>query len=257
MWECHATMTKKDACLSKEMLLPDHSLTFIHRQKSLPSATSILSYSPMAYNTTISLDSLTCTDYVNFCKCQDRLGQFFWSKNDSKYLNVKLKVFKKSDNSEFRLVHTLSMGEAGFNQFMRLMNELVNATENFAREENLTPMLIPTKSKDMDEQLTLAFKVVDVLDRANREIYVTLLQYNVDKPQTSYAQVRLFGRKKEDEKFQQIVYVNYKLEEFIYLLDLMISVSDKVFSNQPICNVLSNVFSTVYFPSKFFLFESR
>ena len=76
------------------------------------------------------------------------------------------------------------------------------------------------------------------MDRANRKICVTLLQYNVDKPESSYAQVRLFERKKEDEKFQQVVYVNYKLEEFIYLLDVMNSVYDKVTTNQPICNVL-------------------
>ena len=60
----------------------------------------------------------------------------------------------------------------------------------------------------------------------------------MDKPESSYAQVQLFVRKKEDEKFQQVVYVNYKLEEFIYLLDVMNSVYDKVLTNQPICNVL-------------------
>ena len=49
--------------------------------------------------------------------------------------------------------------------------------------------------------------------------------------------VQLFARKKEDEKFQQVVYVNYKLEEFIYLLDVMNSVYEKVVTNQPICNV--------------------
>ena len=121
---------------------------------------------------------------------------------------------------------------------MRLRNQLVKAAENFAREENLTPVLIPRMSKDMDEQPKLAHKVVDVVDRANRKICVTLLQYNVDKPESSYAQTRLFARKKEDEKFQQVVYVNYKLEELIYLLDVMNSVFDKVITNQPICNVL-------------------
>ena len=89
----------------------------------------------------------------------------------------------------------------------------------------------------MDEQLKLAHKVVHVVDRANRKISVTLLRCNVDKPESSYAQVRLFARKKEDEKFQQVVYVNYKLEEFIYLLDVMNSVNDKVITNQPTCNV--------------------
>ena len=121
---------------------------------------------------------------------------------------------------------------------MRLRNRLVNAAESFAREENLTPVLIPTMSIDMDEQLKLAHKVVDVVDLTNREIFVTLLRYNVDKPESFYAQVRLFARKKEDEKFQQVVYVNYKLEEFIYLLDVMNSVYDKVITNQHFCSVL-------------------
>ena len=93
-------------------------------------------------------------------------------------------------------------------------------------------------SEDMDEQIKLAHKVNDVVERANRKICGTLLRYNRDKPNSSYANVRLSGRKKEDEKFQQIVYVKYKLEEFIYLLDLMISVYDKIFTNQRICNVL-------------------
>ena len=143
----------------------------------------------MAYNTTASLDKLTCTDYVDFGKGQDRFGQFFWSENDSNYLDVKLKVFRKEDKKEFRLFQKLTMGEADFNQFMRLRNQLVNTGENFAREENLTPVVIPTMSRDMDEQLKLAHNVVDEVDRTNRKICVTLLQYNVDKPESSYAQV--------------------------------------------------------------------
>ena len=130
------------------------------------------------------------------------------------------------------------MGEVDFKHFMRLRNQLVNAAENFAREENLMPVLIPTMSKDMDEQPKLAHKVGDVVDRANRKICATLLRFNVDKPQSSYAQIRLFARKKEDEKFQQVVYVNYQLEEFIYLLDVMNSLYDKVITNQHICNLL-------------------
>ena len=105
-------------------------------------------------------------------------------------------------------------------------------------KKNLTPVLIPTMSKDMDEQLKLAHKVVDILDRANRKIYVTPLRYNVDNPESFYAQVRLIARKKEEEKFQQVSYVKYKLEEFIYLLDVMFSIYDKIITNQPICNVL-------------------
>ena len=67
---------------------------------------------------------------------------------------------------------------------------------------------------------------------------MTLLRCRVDNPETSYAQVRLFGRKKEEEKFQQIVYVNYNFDEFVKFPDVMNSVYDKVIANQPICNVL-------------------
>ena len=90
----------------------------------------------------------------------------------------------------------------------------------------------------MDEQHKLAHKVVVVVDRANKKICGTLLRYNVDKLESSYAQVRLFRRKKEDEKLQQVVFVKYKLEEFMYLLDVLNSVYDKVINNQPFYNVL-------------------
>ena len=73
----------------------------------------------------------------------------------------------------------------------------------------------------MEEQLKFVHRVIDVVDRPNRMICVTLLRYKEDNPETFYAQVRLFGRKKEDEKFQQIVYVNCKLDEFVQLLDVM------------------------------------
>ena len=86
--------------------------------------------------------------------------------------------------------------------------------------------------------MKLVHKLIDVVDLPDRRSCVTLLRYKADNPETSYAQVRLIGRKKEEEKFQQHVYVNYKLDDFVYLLDVMNSVYDKVVANQPICNVL-------------------
>ena len=176
---------------------------------------------------------------MDFGKSQDRFGRFSLSKIDSNYLDIKLKVFKGEDNNaEFRLRQNLSMGGADFNQFIRQRNQLVVAAGNFLREENLSPVLQSTLCKDMEEQLKFVHEVIDVVGRPNRKICVTLLRYKADNPDTSYAQVRLFGRKTEEEKFQQIVYVNYRFDEFIYLLDVTNSVNDKVTANQPICNVL-------------------
>ena len=192
----------------------------------------------MAYNTTASLDKLICTDYVDFGKSSDRFGRFSWIKNDSNYLDIKLKVFKREDkNAEFRLRQNLSMEEGDLDQFIRQRNQLVVASDNFLREQSLSPVLQSTLSKDMEEQLKLVHKVIDVGDRQKRRIFVTLLRYKVDNPETSYA-LRLFGRKKEEEKIQQIVYVNYRLDEFVYFLNVMKSVYDKVIANQPICNIL-------------------
>ena len=175
---------------------------------------------------------------MDFGKCKHRFEQFFWSKNDSNYLDVKRKVFKKDDNKELRVVQNLTIGEADFNQFMRLRNQLVNAAENYGREEILTSVLIPTMSKDMDEQFKPAHKVIDVVARANKKVCVALLRYNVGKSESSYVQVQLIARKKEVEKFQEVVYVNYKLEDNIYLLDVLNSVYVKIITNQPTCNVL-------------------
>ena len=160
----------------------------------------------MAYNTTATLDKLTCTDYVDFGECQDRFGRNSWSKNDSSYLDIKLKVFKREEkNAEFRLRQNFSMGEADFNLFIWQGNQHVVAADNFLRAQNLPPVLHSTLSKDREEQLKIVHKVIYVVDRPNRRICVRLLRYKVENPETSYAQVRLFGRKTVDEKFQQTV----------------------------------------------------
>ena len=120
----------------------------------------------------------------------------------------------------------------------------------------MSPVLRSTLSKDMEDQLKLVHKVIDVVDRPNRRICVTLLRYKVDNSETFYGQVRLFGRMKEEEKFQQIAYVNYKLDEFIYLLDVMNSVYAKVIANQPTCINIKQVIATIHSNHFFFLFES-
>ena len=133
------------------MQLQKQSSTFLCKNESPPSATSILSLSPMAYNITATLDKLTCTNHLDSVKYQDRFGPFFLSKIDSNSLDVKLRVSTKYDNKEFRLIQVFTMGEAEFNQFMRLRNQRVLAAENFARKENLSAVVIPTLFQDMDE----------------------------------------------------------------------------------------------------------
>ena len=184
------------------------------------------------------MDKLAGTNYVNFGKCQDIFGQNSWSKTSLDYLDVKLKVFKKVKNKKIRLTQNWTRGETDFNQFLRLRNQLVVAVRDFSKEGNLPPVQVKVLAKDMDEQLKLTHKFLEVVDRPHRRICVTILRYKVEKTETSNVQVRLFGTRKEEEKFNQIVYVKYKLDEFLSLLDVMISVIDKVIVKEPLCKVL-------------------
>ena len=85
----------------------------------------------------------------------------------------------------------------------------------------MSPVLIPTLSKDLDELFKMAQNVVDIVDRANRKTCVTLLRYSVEKAEASFARVHLFAKKKEDEKNHQTVYVKHKIGEFIHLVDVV------------------------------------
>ena len=79
------------------------------------------------------------------------------------------------------MVQNIPRGEADFKRFMPLRNHLVIAAESLGSGENLSPVLKPTMSKDWDGQLKLSHKLIDVVDHANRDTYVSLLQYNVEK----------------------------------------------------------------------------
>ena len=157
----------------------------------------------MAYSTTASLDKPTYTDHVDFGKSQDSFRHFLGPKGfqslgcKAQRWQQKITTGTKSCNVRGRFQPVIAIEESAG-----------HCSQNFGREKNLTPVVKPTMSKDMDEQLNLAHKVVDVADGANRQICVTLLRYSVDKPESSHAQVQLFARQKEDEKFQRFVNVN-------------------------------------------------
>ena len=148
----------------------DYKYQFVYLQKSLfhsflwnkvvlLTSPNNKSESEMTYNSAATLDKLACTDYVDFDKCQGRFGRNSWSRNSFDYLDVKLKVFKRDENKQFRLAQNLTMGEADFNQFLRLRSQLVVAVRDFSKEENLPPVQVKLVAKDMEEQLNLHTKL--------------------------------------------------------------------------------------------------
>ena len=88
---------------------------------------------------------------------------------------------------------------------MRLRNQLVIASEKFARVEDVYPLLITIMLKYTDEELKLAHKVVDVFNRPQETNCVILLRYILDKLDSSFDQIQFFAKKEEDEKNQESV----------------------------------------------------
>ena len=97
----------------------------------------------------------------------------------------------------------MTRAEADFNQFIRLRNQLVVAVRDLGKEEYLPPVevkILKLQAKDMEEQLKLTHKVVEVVDRPHRNICVTMLRYNVEKPETSYVKCDCLGEERTKKK---------------------------------------------------------
>ena len=100
------------------------------------------------------------------------------------------------------------MRDAEFNQLLRFRNQPVIAASNFGGGQLMSSIEIPLFANYKNERLKLVHKLVEFLDHPNKKTCVTVLQCNLDKPERSFAQVRLFGIKKKEENFQQIVEAN-------------------------------------------------
>ena len=57
------------------------------------------------------------------------------------------------------------MGESDFNNFVRMRNQLVPEADYFSSDQIFSLIQNTTMSKDMEEQLKLFHKVVDLVDR--------------------------------------------------------------------------------------------
>ena len=214
IWKCHVTMTKK----GRNLLIRKYHVTLgstkavtyisqiivqllFSKISSLLSTTSILSRSPMTYNTTETLDKLALTDYVAFGKTQDRFGHFSWSKNDSNYLDIKLKVIKREEKCRISTETKLFNGRSWF-QPVHLKKKPTSCCSRQLSQRTKFVAISSIYTVQRHGGATEACSQGDWRCRLTKErFYMTLLRYKVDNPQTSYAQVRLFGRKKEEEKF--------------------------------------------------------
>ena len=63
----------------------------------------------------------------------------------------------------------------------------------------------------MEQEHAYCNKVYDIATYNRRQVCVTIVKYNVNKP--PYIQIRMFTAK-ENEARKQVAYVNYTLNEF-------------------------------------------
>ena len=115
------------------------------------------------------------------------------------------------------MIQKLTMRNADVNLFLRLWIQLDVAPEGLRRDENLSPFQILSMSLDLNEPVVLVQKKLTLLTEQREKISVALLRWNVDKPEYSFAHVRLSAGKREDEKFQEKISLIYKPEKFIFL----------------------------------------
>ena len=195
----------------------------------------------MIFNIISALDKTCCTDYVDFGKNADRFGSISWSqieKGNQKYLNIQLKVFRKDDKGDFPRHQQITLGVFDFKQLLCLRNPIVQAVKEFFTDETLKEVVTSPPFKDLDEQLKNVQKAITTVDRPKRKIIASMKKYSMDKPERTYMRLRLFTRKSQHDKFQQLVFVNDKYDESLYLLDVITSISDQVLSNQSLCNIV-------------------
>ena len=158
------------------------SSTFI--LKTFFPATSILSYKSkhMAYDTAAYLNKPTCVNYMDIDFNQNRLGWFLWSRIDSNYSDPKLNVSIKRWQQRLPTPTEVHNGRNGLQSIDATTKSANCYAENFWREENLCPVQYITIYKHVNEQLNLAHKIVDVVDRAKKtNVWVCVWEYGQTK----------------------------------------------------------------------------
>ena len=192
----------------------------------------------MIFNITSALNKTSCTDYVDFGKNAEQFVRISWfqiEKDNQKYLDIQLKVFRKDDKRDFRRHQQIKFLIS--NNFSVCGTQLIMLLE-FSTDETLREVVTSPLSKDLDEQLKHVQKAITIVDGRKRKIFASMKKYFIDKPESTYVQLRHFTRNSEHDKFQQLVFVNYKYDDFLCLLDVITSISDQVLSNQSLCNIV-------------------
>ena len=176
----------------------------------------------------------------------------FWKKNGSIWANILVpnrkwqsevsghptERFPKRCQKRFPEASAGKVGVFDLKQLFCLRNPIVQTIRGFSKDETLKEVVTSPLTKDLDEELKHVQKAITIVDRPKNKVVATMKKYCTEKPESTYVQLRLFTRNSKLDKFQQLVFVNYKYDEFLCLLDAITSISVQVLSNQSLCNIV-------------------
>ena len=158
-------------------------------------------------------------NYIEFAKNQKRIGRFSRSQkpyNGKIYFEPCFQLLKKNESGQIEKTQQVHLGEKEGERISAIRNTVIHDAENLG----LVPVLEPYSDKDstMEQELANCHAVYDVATYKKRRVCVTIKRYSVNKP--PYFQIRLFTAK-ENEVLKQVAYVNYTLNEFKELAQVL------------------------------------
>ena len=158
-------------------------------------------------------------NYIEFDENQKRIGRFSWSQkpyNERIYFEPCFQLLKKNESGQIEKTQQVYLGEKEGERISAIRNTVIHDAENLG----LVPVLEPNSDKDsnMEQELANCHAVYDVATYKKRRVCVTIKKYTVNKP--PYIQIRLFTAK-ENEVLKQVAYVNYTLNEFKELAQVL------------------------------------
>ena len=161
----------------------------------------------------------TSPNYIEFSKNQTRIGRFAWSQKSYKgkiYFEPCFQLFKKNELGQLEKRQQFYLGEKEGEAISAIRNTVIHDAENLG----LVPIYEAKSGREstMDQELDICNRVYEIATYNMRRVCVTIKKYNVSKPPD--IQIRLFTAK-ENEDLKQVAYVNYTLNEFKELSQIL------------------------------------
>ena len=127
-----------------------------------------------------------------------------------------IQLLKINDLGQFEKSQQVYLSEKEGEAISAIRNTIIHDAENLG----LVPIYEAKSGREstMNQELDICNRLYETATYNMRRVCVTIKKYNVSKP--PYIQIRLFTAK-ENEDLKQVAYVNYTLNEFKELSQIL------------------------------------